>query len=733
MATLVLAVACLLAGAHAQSLRTANGTIYLEVNGATLTLGSNNAPTGAVGASAVVTNADLAAAIAQLASQTQAQINNAVLLLNSTNGRVDGQATATAAEMARAMLAEGTLTATVVAVEASVGGVATSLGQTQSTLAQTQGALTQTQSTLIQTQSALLLTQTSLAQTQSALVQAQGSLSTILAQGVMNTTALARQLAAITNCTARGMLPDQSGNCIAITASSSSSSTTTGSAQCPASNISSTSITAVCQPGFSPVSSSTPACAAGGSFPVTFTCAAVDCPSNSNGINIPSGCACNAGYSGTIIPTTTAPYFSGKCLPVSCPPVVSVGTNVPAGCVCGPGYNGTVTATTTSPFYASTCTAISCPAFSSGASVPAGCACLAGYSGAPTPTSTAPFYASPCVAVSCPANSAGSNIPAGCSCNAGYSGAITASTVSPYYTGACSAVACTAFSTGTSVPAGCTCSSTQGLYGPTLTPTTTAPYYSSACATYASCKLLAATSYGTTSGVYYLTYDSGLRLPAYCDQTTNGGGWELVLKTANSGTTFTYTAAAWTATSPINSASLDESNADALFPQYYSANYSHVMVKFKVSTYNWFWPTTSIDPRAGTTVYKTVLSFFTMSGYSFLPTYGVGTNTANAYNSIPYWTASSTGNFASGNVFSYEIGCSTCGGGYHDFAINSCCGSTCVRWGWIQNNENDCQSNDVGGGLGLTFNSLGAGDFYGCCGNSGINTGMQALVYARKA
>ena len=102
---------------------------------------------------------------------------------------------------------------------------------------------------------------------------------------------------------------------------------------------------------------------------------------------------------------------------------------------------------------------------------------------------------------------------------------------------------------------------------------------------------------------------------------------------------------------------------------------------------------------------------------------------------------SNNGSFASGNVFSYQSSCgdpSLCwGGGYHDFAINTCCGVACVRWGYIQNNEVNCASNDVAGGIGLggsmfTPESLSCGDFYGCCGNIGINTAMYSSIWGRR-
>ena len=37
---------------------------------------------------------------------------------------------------------------------------------------------------------------------------------------------------------------------------------------------------------------------------------AVACPGGTTGINLPSGCTTNAGYSGTVTATTTAPYYA---------------------------------------------------------------------------------------------------------------------------------------------------------------------------------------------------------------------------------------------------------------------------------------------------------------------------------------------------------------------------------------------------------------------------------------
>ena len=39
----------------------------------------------------------------------------------------------------------------------------------------------------------------------------------------------------------------------------------------------------------------------------------VACPANSNGLNVPSGCSCDSGFSGIITMSSTSPYYSGSC------------------------------------------------------------------------------------------------------------------------------------------------------------------------------------------------------------------------------------------------------------------------------------------------------------------------------------------------------------------------------------------------------------------------------------
>ena len=85
--------------------------------------------------------------------------------------------------------------------------------------------------------------------------------------------------------------------------------------------------------------------------------------------------------------------------------------------------------------------------------------------------------------------------------------------------------------------------------------------------------------------------------------------------------------------------------------------------------------------------------------------------------------------FASGNAWSYEPG------GYHDFVVNSCCGNACARWGFIQNDQSDCGSQDVINGIGLWSYNVGGylscGDYKNGYGLAGVVSSMHSSFWGR--
>ena len=136
-----------------------------------------------------------------------------------------------------------------------------------------------------------------------------------------------------------------------------------------------------------------------------------------------------------------ASFFSGSCAAASCPDD-STGNDVPTGCTCDAGFSGTITATSSSPFYSGTCAAESCPSDSTGTDLPTGCTCDAGFSGTVTATDSSPHYSGSCTAVSCRAGSTGTDVPSGCSCDSGTPyGTIAATSSHPCVSSAVSRVA----------------------------------------------------------------------------------------------------------------------------------------------------------------------------------------------------------------------------------------------------------------------------------------------------
>ena len=47
-------------------------------------------------------------------------------------------------------------------------------------------------------------------------------------------------------------------------------------------------------------------------------CIAVACPANSDGDDVPAGCGCNAGYSGSVTASTDAPFYESSCAGTVC-------------------------------------------------------------------------------------------------------------------------------------------------------------------------------------------------------------------------------------------------------------------------------------------------------------------------------------------------------------------------------------------------------------------------------
>jgi hypothetical protein len=126
-------------------------------------------------------------------------------------------------------------------------------------------------------------------------------------------------------------------------------------------------VTVTCDAGYSVAgTAATVTCTPSGNFTIfidgeisgTLSCNAVSCPESSAGSDVPSGCTCNPGYSGSVSAEIFSPYYHSTCMAVRCPSN-SVGNNVPTGCTCTTGYSGNITPSGSVPFYTGTCIATS--------------------------------------------------------------------------------------------------------------------------------------------------------------------------------------------------------------------------------------------------------------------------------------------------------------------------------------------------------------------------------------
>jgi len=128
-------------------------------------------------------------------------------------------------------------------------------------------------------------------------------------------------------------------------------------------------------------------------------CDAVSCPANSTGMDVATGCSCDAGYAGDLSPSTAAPYYAGSCANVN---------ECDAASTCG-ADRGAGSCTDTEGGYT--------------------CTCSAGYAPSGMGLSAS------CEAVACPDGSTGTDLPSGCSCE--IDGSVEATDREPYYEGEC--------------------------------------------------------------------------------------------------------------------------------------------------------------------------------------------------------------------------------------------------------------------------------------------------------
>jgi hypothetical protein len=202
------------------------------------------------------------------------------------------------------------------------------------------------------------------------------------------------------------------------------------------------------------------------------------------------------------------------------------------------------------------------------------------------------------------------------------------------------------------------------------------------------------------------------------DSAMDGGGWTLVMKSAQNSTSFNYSANYWTTANTLNPSDASVELSDAKYDTFNYLSATNMLAIFpdiNLSTfgstergsidghnYGWTWKQ---DVPSGP---KTALEVFSGADkqYVSLPT---------AFNG---WN---------GLIFSEQ-------GGFKWYGFNYPGGAPQlkVRWGFGWNNENDEWSNDVSGGIGMSHRNYSAGDAINCCNTTnGVNRSTAMQMYVR--
>lgn len=226
-----------------------------------------------------------------------------------------------------------------------------------------------------------------------------------------------------------------------------------------------------------------------------------------------------------------------------------------------------------------------------------------------------------------------------------------------------------------------------------------------------------------TDGVYWIDVPGYGPKQTYClmDNKYNGGGWMLAMK-ATRGTTFNYDATYWTSTNTLNPSDVSLTNADAKYD---------VMNGFQAKDMMALWPDISnISTESGSIDNLTQWSWLQNNFHNS----GARTTLISKFagSQDTYYTATNGSMSFSGynsSIFSSQPGYSFYGINYSG-NINAR-----VRWGFAWNNEADQGTNDVSGGIGMSFNygNYSAGDFYWNDPSSilGLNRSARVQLFIR--
>lgn len=96
------------------------------------------------------------------------------------------------------------------------------------------------------------------------------------------------------------------------------------------------------------------------------------------------------------------------------------------------------------------------------------------------------------------------------------------------------------------------------------------------CVAATSCKAIKDVAPSAADGVYAITPAGSPTFNAYCEMTTDGGGWTLALKAGGASTVFTYGSSYWTDNATLNETSTDLSQTEAKFASFSTVPFTEV-------------------------------------------------------------------------------------------------------------------------------------------------------------